>query len=478
MKRLSTLESIAKANGGTRASGTPGYKASVDYVTKTLRKAGYKPKVQAFSFPFYRQLAPSTLAQVSPTATTYVENTDYALMTYSASGEVSGTIQAVDLALDDLEGSTSGCEAADFTGFTAGNIALIRRGTCAFGEKVANAQKAGAKAVIVMNTGTPGNTELLQGTLGEPLATVPAIGTTFALGQALATGTPTVSIKTSTQSDIRTTWNVTAMTRKGTSSNVVMAGAHLDGVVEGAGINDNGSGSAALLEIAVKMAKTPVRNKVRFAWWGAEELGLLGSEHYVANLAKKSPASLKKIALYLNFDMIGSPNYGLFVYDGNNSRFTEDDGAATAPKGSAAIERTFHSYFASRGVASEETAFDGRSDYGPFIDQGIPAGGLFTGAEGVKTAAQAKKWGGTAGVAYDKCYHQACDNLGNVSRRAIGLNSDAMAHAILTYALSTKSVNGKSTRKGMEWEPAPGIGTSGSRTSGGYAGHGHHGVER
>ena len=186
-----------------------------------------------------------------------------------------------------------------------------------------------------------------------------------------------------------------------------MAGAHLDSVLGGNGINDNGSGSAALLETAEKMAtmKKAPNNRVRFAWWGAEELGLLGSEHYVADLAENRPAAFQKIALYLNFDMVGSPNYALMVYDGNNSAFPVGPNAAEGPEGSGAIERMFHKFFDGYGTGSDETAFSGRSDYGPFIALNVPAGGLFTGAEGVKTAEQAAQFGGTAGEAYDECYH-------------------------------------------------------------------------
>jgi Zn-dependent M28 family amino/carboxypeptidase len=206
---------------------------------------------------------------------------------------------------------------------------------------------------------------------------------------------------------------------------VVMAGAHLDSVPEGPGINDNATGVAALLEIAGAMARERPRNTVRLALWGAEESGLLGAEHYVAGLPA---AERQRIALYLNVDMIGSPNFARFVYDGDTSAH-----AGKAPPGSAAIERLFLDYFASQGLATEPTDFDGRSDYGPFIDKGIPAGGLFTGAEGRKTEMQAQVFGGTAGKAYDRCYHQACDNFANNNDRALDELSDAAAHSVLHF---------------------------------------------
>ncbi|WP_199286708.1 M28 family metallopeptidase [Nocardioides houyundeii] len=438
MNHLRAFQAIAEDNDGTRSSGTPGYRASVRYVVGKLRSAGYRPEVQQFAFPYFEQLGPSVLQQVSPTPTTYVEDTDYSLMTYSGNGDVTAPVQAVDLNLGDLAGSTSGCEASDFAGFTAGNIALVRRGSCTFGVKVANAEAAGAVGAIVMNSGVPGATDPFAGTLGEP-AGIPAVGASFALGQALAqAGAVTVRLAADTASETRQTWNVTAETRHGRDDNAVMAGAHLDSVVDGPGINDNGSGSAALLEVALKMAKAKTRNTVRFAWWGAEEFSLLGSEHYVDDLVANDPDRLAEIALYLNFDMIASPNYVLGVYDGDASDFE-----AEPPEGSAQIEEVFTDYFASVGLPSVPSEFSGRSDYGPFIAQDIPAGGLFTGAEGVKTAAEAALFGGTAGVAYDECYHQACDDLDNVSRAALDANSDAIAHAVITYARSTYEVNGR-----------------------------------
>ncbi|KQY56993.1 M28 family peptidase [Nocardioides sp. Root140] len=440
MERIEALSDIAAAHDGNRASGTPGFAASRDYVVDTLEAAGYSPVVQEFDFPYFAQVTPSTFERVTPEATTYVEDTDFGLMDYSGSGDVTATVQSVDLNLGDLSGSTSGCEAEDFAGFTAGNIALIRRGGCTFGVKVLNAEAAGATGVIIMNTGTDRATDAFSGTLGGPDVTVPAVGTSFAIGQSLDVAGTSVHLATSTESEIRPTWNITADTNRGNDANVVMAGAHLDSVTDGAGMNDNASGSATLLEVAVQMKKVKPRNTVRFAWWGAEEAGLLGSTHYVADLAENDPEALDSVAAYLNFDMIGSPNYGLFVLDGDNSRFPPPD-AAEGPEGSGAIEALFHGYFDSQGLVSEEAAFTGRSDYGPFIEAGIPSGGLFTGHEAVKTEAQAEAWGGTVGEEFDPCYHAACDGVGNVSVEAIDHNSDAMAHVIITLAGSTRGVN-------------------------------------
>ena len=328
---------------------------------------------------------------------------------------------------------TPGCEAADFAGFPVGNIALISRGACAFAIKAVNAHAAGASGVIIYNNIAGG----LNGTLGATFTLdIPVTSVEQSVGQQLA-ATPglILHLKISTFRGIATTYNVLAESAGGDPNNVVMAGAHLDSVNAGPGINDNGSGSAALIEVAEQLARVTPRNKVRLAWWGAEESGLVGSNYYVANLAAEDRA---KIALYLNFDMIGSPNHVFFIYDGDDS---DAVGAGPGPGGSAQIEKTFERFFIERGVPFKGTDFSGRSDYQAFILNGIPAGGLFTGAEGVKTVDEAATWGGTAGVAYDPCYHQACDTFANNNDQALDVNSDAVGYAVLQYAMSTDDVN-------------------------------------
>jgi len=252
----------------------------------------------------------------------------------------------------------------------------------------------------------------------------------------------TMTVTTSTVSEVRESENVIAETTTGRTDRVVVSGAHLDSVAEGPGINDNGSGSAAQLEVALQMAELGIepRNQVRFVWFGAEEAGLVGSAYYVDQLTK---AELKDIAVMLNFDMVGSPNPGWFVYDGDAS-----DTASTGSTGSGVVEDVFVDFFESIGRETEPTAFDGRSDYDAFVAAGIPAGGLFTGAEDIKTAEQAAKWGGTAGDAFDPCYHQACDDLDNVNLVALGEMTDALAHAVLTFAMTSSAVQG--TDKGSD----------------------------
>ena len=425
------LQRIANQNGGTRASGTPGYAASANYVKQRLTAAGYKVSEQTFTFPFFRELAPATLQQTAPTPTTYETGT----FEYSGSGSVTGTVVPIDLQLPPgptAGSSTSGCEATDFPAAPAGpSVALLQRGTCDFSVKAANAAAAGYDAAIIFNEGQPGRTDLFIGTLSAPQA-LPVVALSFADGSALAaqvaTAPVTVAVTTSTEADLdATTTNVIADSKGGDPNKTVVVGAHLDSVVEGPGINDNGSGTSAILAIAEAAAKLKApRQKLRFAFWGAEESGLLGSTYYVNNLPD---AELSKIYANLNFDMLGSPNYVRFVYDGDGS-----DTPLAGPPGSAEIEDVFTKYFAGRGLASEPTEFSGRSDYGPFIEVGIPAGGLFSGAEGIKTPEQAATYGGTAGQPYDPCYHQACDTMNNLSTDALNELGDAAAHATWVLA--------------------------------------------
>jgi hypothetical protein len=434
---------------GTRAAGTDGYDDSVRYVARKLRKAGYRvhldPVEVTFNFP-------AVLRQLTPVEAEF----ETGPFTGSGSGEVEGTVHAIDLSLEKGEEavSTSGCEAADFEGIDwsgDADIALVQRGTCFFGTKALNAEEAGAEAVIIMNQGnTPEREELIvadatsvddpaaPGTpLPEPVMHgIPVVGASFADGLSLAEEGATAYVNV-LPSETRTDYNVIAdLKGKKNKHNVVMAGAHLDSVIEGPGINDNGSGSAALLETALMMRKSKPANTIRFAWWAAEEQGLVGSADYVEGLTE---AQRDKIALYMNYDMVGSPNYIFMVYDADQSTF---EAPVPVPPGSEAIEDLYERYYTRIGEPYEDTEFSGRSDYEAFILAGIPSSGLFTGAEGIKTEEQEEIWGGTAGEQYDPCYHQACDDIGNLSRRALRINSDLIAFAMLTFAYSTESVNG------------------------------------
>ncbi|HEX5740516.1 MAG TPA: M28 family metallopeptidase [Pilimelia sp.] len=429
MTHLKLLDGIAKANGGSRASGTRGYDVSVTYAALAFRKAGYTVTRQPLEFRTYTENSPSVLVRESPAPGGAVA---HHLLTYSGSGDVRAVATLPG-------GAPTGCAAADFGAANKDSIVVVRRGDCTFATKATHAAQAGARGVVVYNN-VDGE---LTATLGSDFTPdLPVAGVTLAVGQQLAAAVPAglrLHLKADTTREMAKTENLIAESRGGDPDNVVMVGAHLDSVPAGPGINDNGSGSATILEVAHQMRAVNPKNKVRFALWAAEESGLVGSTHYVTRLPA---AERKKIALYLNFDMVGSPNYVRFVYDGDNSAFPPGDGSAPGPKGSGAIEKLFHDYFRSQKLESAETAFTGRSDYGPFIAAGvdIPAGGLFTGAEGIKTAEQAKVYGGTAGAPYDACYHQACDDMGNINRKALKEMAGAVAHAVMTYAMDTSSV--------------------------------------
>ena len=396
------LQDIADDNGGNRAAGLPGYLESVEYAEGVFRAAGYTVTRQTFAFSYFQE--DSELQRISPNPHVFVEGTDFLRNTFDSGtpeGTATGTLFPVGLVIPPppaANSNTSGCEATDFAGMPAGSIALMQRGTCGFAVKALNAQAAGASAAIIMNEGQPGRTALIN-MIGDATGlTIPAVFVTSAAGFDLA-ATPgaTVTVTVEFTADTRNAYNVIAESQTGNADNVVMVGAHLDSVQEGAGINDNGSGSAAILEVATRMAKVKPFNKVRFALWGAEESGLLGSEYYVANLSEEEADN---IALYLNFDMIASPNYTFGVYDGDNSGGTAPPGFI--PPGSAQIEDAFERFYAGRGEPFKDTEFSGRSDYGPFIAVGIPAGGLFTGAEVPKTAAEQAIWGGVAGAAWTR----------------------------------------------------------------------------
>jgi Zn-dependent M28 family amino/carboxypeptidase len=430
------FQDIANDNGGDRFSGAAGHDESVEYVVQKLTEAGYNVTVQDFVYTAFYTVGPSALEQSAPSSVIYVEGTDFQPMDQTDPGDVTVLVTAVDIQLGLGNTSTSGCEAADFAGFPAGNIALLQRGTCTFQSKAENAAAAGAVGAIIFNQGnTPGRTGLINGTLSAGYTGgIPVLEATYARGEEWA-GADGLMLRlfANVFRGPDTTYNVLAETTSGRDDNVIMVGAHLDSVDGGPGINDNGSGSAAILEVALQMQKVKPRNKVRFAWWGAEESGLVGSDYYVNNLSDEERG---KIALYLNFDMVGSPNYVRFIYDGDGDAF-----GLAGPFGSAAIEAYLKDFHTARGLAYEPTEIDFRSDYAAFFDNGIPFGGLFTGAEGIKTDAQAATYGGTAGEQYDPCYHQACDTFDNVSETVLDLNSDAIAAATLQYAMNTEAVN-------------------------------------
>ncbi|MFD4319813.1 M28 family metallopeptidase [Streptomyces sp. NPDC058548] len=457
-KHLQKFQAIADSAGGHRAAGTLGHDASAAYVYQQLKKAGYDVSYEQFDFIYTQTLAEKVSVEApAPRAL------DVRAMTYTKSTPVGG-IKADLVAVPVDADGTTGCEPGDYaSGTFTGKVALIKRGGCSFAIKQEQAAAAGAAGAIIYNS-VEG---ILSGTLGEPAAgKIPTGGITLAEGEKLAADLAKGAVKLSFEirqlQEKRVTNNVIAETKGGNAANTVMLGSHLDSVTAGPGINDNGSGSAGLLQTALELAKSKdkVRNKVRFAWWSAEENGLLGSDHYVKNLTALDKSEIK---LYLNFDMIASPNYGLFVYDGDNS---DNVGEGAGPAGSAQLERDITDFMGSRGLPHEGTDFSGRSDYGPFIKVGIPSGGTFTGAEGIKTAAQAAKFGGTAGVAYDVNYHAKGDDLKNVNMKAFDANIKVIANAVGTYAHDISSLR----------KPVVSTPTTGGESSGGGLHSDHHEV--
>ncbi len=425
---LAALQGHADAHQGTRLAGGGGYEAGLDWAEALWLDVGLSPVRQAFPHRVFEELSEPVLswegAPDQPEITTFQN---------SPPGEVRATLQGVDLLLPPgaENASTSGCEASDFEGFPSGAVALLQRGTCTFTEKVANAQAAGAAAVILFNEGQPGRQDAVEGTLDPAVELdIPALGASFALGEALAAlGPVEVQLRVDTRLEQITVHNL-LVDLPGASDELVVVGAHLDSVQAGPGINDNGSGTALVVELALQAVQAQLQpeSTLRFALWGAEESGLIGSSAYVAGL---SAEELDRHVANLNFDMVASPNGVRFVYDGDDSA---DLAGYPAPEGSDALEALFTDWFDQEGLPWKATAFSGRSDYGPFILAGVPAGGLFTGAEGSKLDTEVDEYGGQANLAYDACYHQACDTLDNVDLDLFLEMARAAAHATESLA--------------------------------------------
>lgn len=502
-------------NSVTRAAGTEGYAQSLDYIVDTMREHNYQVSIQEFDFRAWEELAGTSL-NVNGVDLVSVRNAgegveaDFAVMSYSgkSNGPLAGEVAFVtpDFRFDAPDyDDTDGCESSDFSGKDITNkIAVIQRGGCSFSTKVVNAQSAGAKGVIVFNQGNAeGRTSVVNGTLGnDSTAAIPAFGARYELGkqwyELSQTSAVPVNLQLDVEDEVVLTQNIIAETKGGDEEQVVMLGAHLDSVPEGPGINDNGSGTAGLLEYAVTLAdlNAPVKNKVRFAWWAAEEAGLVGSEYYTNDLfaplraqaeqeilkelglddpSQLTPEQLdlvdaryyelNKVKLYLNFDMIGSPNYIFGVMDGDLSDTKDSpDNAYTGdfepPYGTSDIESTFNRFFSNKSHSTVPQALSKRSDYAGFADWGVAFGGLFTGAENVKSAEEVEQFGGEIDVAYDKCYHQACDDLNNISQTALYVNTQSLAYVTTFYAFSQpvfpeQQAEPVSTMRAMDVQIAP-----------------------
>ena len=369
---LVALQRIADRNGRTRGAGTPGYEASVRYVRDQLTRAGYRARVAPFPFVAYRELLERG-RQLTPVR----RDLRPEALQYSPSTPRGGLTAAVVRAGD-------GCEAHDF-GDVARKIALVRRGLCFFAVKAQNAARAGAAAVIVYNN-APGT---VDATLGSPsTSSIPAVSISGALGEALA-ASANATVRLEVRTSMRRTTSRNVIADRAGAGRVLIVGAHLDSVDSGPGINDNGTGVAALIEIAEALRRRAPALHARFAFWGAEEYGLFGSRAYVEGLDRST------VAGYLNFDMLGSRQFMRGVYSGP-------------------FADTFLSYFRARGLTARTIDIEGRSDHAPFAEHGIPTGGLFAGD--------------------DPCYHRACDRVSSVNLRGLDQLADAAAHAIVMLA--------------------------------------------
>lgn len=432
MAHLSKLQDIANANNGTRAVGTPGYEASVDYVVNTLRNSGFDVQTPEFSARVFHGEKPEVTVGGAA-----VEARPLEFSLGTPPDGVSGPLVPVP------PGDAPGCKPSDFDGLRVqGAVVLVDRGTCPFAQKENAAAQRGAVAMIVADNV---DEQQMGGTLGaDTQVKIPVISVTKSVGIQLRAqpGPTTIKLNASVQ-NVKAR-NVIAQTKTGTPTDVVMAGAHLDSVPEGPGINDNGSGVVAVLETAVQLGNSPhVHNAVRFGFWGAEELGTIGSRNYVESM---NLDGLKDIALYLNFDMLASPNPGYFTYDGDQSLPLDARGQPVVPEGSAGIERTLVAYLKSAGKTAQDTSFDGRSDYDAFTLAGIPSGGLFSGAEVKMSAEQAKLWGGAADQPFDPNYHQKTDTLDHIDRTSLGINGAGVAYAVGFYAQDIGGRNGVPVR--------------------------------
>ncbi len=423
---LGRLDAIAAANGGNRAAGSAGHQASVELVTEQLRAAGYDVRLEPAQVTAFTQDAPSVLRIEAPGAPALEDVRDFKAMLLSPSGDVTAELFALgfDPAAQPGARNGLGCDPADWSSVRARVIALVQPGNCRRRDVILNAQAAG---VVGLLTSYPEWTpdHVLRPTLIQADGLmIPAVGLTGAAGLHLLSAAQAgsdVHLEVHTTVATVETPNVIAETPGGDPGRVVMLGGHLDSVIDGPGINDNGSGTMAILEIARELATLRPDGapwKVRIAFWTGEEIGLLGSFAHVGAL---TPEEASTIEAYLNFDMLGSPNGVREIYDASGT---------SRPAGSGVLEELLREALAAAGQTSEVVDIGGASDHLPFSELGIPVGGLFSGASEIKSEAQAAQFGGTAGMPTDPCYHLACDTAANIDRQGLEPLARAAAWAL------------------------------------------------
>ena len=412
LEHLEALQAIADSHGGTRVAGSPGFDASARYVADVLRAAGYAVTFPSTEVPVFEQHKPSVFDQLEPERLQWIDGRDFRAMLFSASGNVRAEIDRVG----------SGCTEADFGGFRVGAVAVVDPShECFRRAQVVNAQRAGAVAVIGVST-APRGFPLRPTLFSLDGIEVPALSVTAETGRALFEGS-VVRIRTSVSTSFEDVQSVVAELPESVDQDIVMLGGHLDSVMDGPGINDNGSGVALLLETARWAAGLRPAPAVRFALWAGEEEGLYGSWAYAHEL---DADELERIDVYLNMDMVASTNFVTFVYEAS-----PDD-----PEISRRVADLFADALQDLGAESEPLDLQGASDHASFDDVGVPTGGLYSGSQEVKTPAQAEAYGGTAGAKLDPCYHQPCDTIDNVSKRALRLHAVALVR-VLTALLAT-----------------------------------------
>jgi Zn-dependent M28 family amino/carboxypeptidase len=435
-----------------------------------MRAAGYNVSEQPYTFDYFAYQGVPALSEVSPTAHDYELVTDW--NPGRSEGSATAAIQpAGGIVIPSPGGTSSGCSPSDFGPSSAGKIALIQRGTCTFSQKIANAQAAGAVGVIIFNEGnTPARSGVFAGSLSS-VPPIPVAFTSFAIGQDLynqvQAGTPPVmhlSVQGIHDPD-RQDWNVIAESKGGDPNHVLVVDAHLDAIY-GAGMLDNASGSATILDIGQMMRKVVPRNKLRFIWFGGEELGLLGSKYYVNNL---TPSELGKIRYDLDADVTASPNYSIGVLDPAGPDLfgrTSSTTPCSAPSPSTpcfpdnvygpsqASTQHFADYFSSIGKNHITFSPVGTDAYS-FNVAGIPAGGLLTGQDCCKTQQEVDLFGGSLGN-YDGnipsfdggCVDNPfrwCDNLSNNDPTVLTFMSKAFASEVARMAFDT-SIMGSSAK--------------------------------
>ncbi len=412
---LGRLDAIATANGGNRAAGSPGHEQSAQLVADELRAAGYDVSLVPTQVTAFRQDAPSVLEIQGAGALQLTDVRDFKAMLLSPSDDVTADVFALsfDAAAQPGDRDGSGCDPGDWSIVPAGVIALVQPGECRRRDVVLNAQAAGVVG-LVTSYAEWGPDHVLRPTLidGAGLS-IPSIGTTGATGLAIFAASQAgqqVHLEVHTTLAQVETPNVIAELPGGDPAHVVMLGGHLDSVVDGPGINDNGTGTMAILEIArelVKLRPDGAPWKVRIAFWTGEEIGLLGSFAYVGGL---TPEAVASIEAYLNLDMVGSPNAVREIYD---------TGGTLRPIAGGVIQELLRQALADAGLASKIVDIGGASDHLPFDREQIVVGGLFSGASELKTDEEAGLFGGTAGAPTDPCYHLACDTAANVDREVL-----------------------------------------------------------